>query len=130
MSSGAGDLTSLYRWQALPTVKDHLPGDASGVTVIKCGAVIDGLAPAPLTERLITIARTGASRPSSRDDGRPTPTPNSVDLSDFTCLPGLINTHVHLDGNPEDSVDYGVYARRTPEETLQLILDNATNDAT
>ena len=28
-------------------VKDHLPGDASGVTVIKCGAVIDGLAPRP-----------------------------------------------------------------------------------
>lgn len=48
-----------------------------------------------------------------------------VDLSHFTCLPGLINTHVHFDGNPEDSVDYSVYARRTPEETLALILDNA-----
>ena len=47
------------------------------------------------------------------------------DLTEFTCLPGLINTHVHFDGNPEDSVDYSVYARRTPDETLQLILDNA-----
>ena len=106
------------------TVKDHLPGVSSGVTVIKCGAVIDGLAPAPLTERLITIAN-GRITSIDRDDGHSTSTLNSVDLSDFTCLPGLINTHVHLDGNPEDSVDYGVYARRTPEETLQLILDNA-----
>jgi imidazolonepropionase-like amidohydrolase len=47
------------------------------------------------------------------------------DLTEFTCLPGLINTHVHFDGNPEDSVDYSVYARRTPDETLQLVLDNA-----
>ena len=46
-------------------------------------------------------------------------------LAEFTCLPGLINTHVHFDGNPEDSVDYSIYARRTPEETLQLILANA-----
>ena len=51
--------------------------------------------------------------------------PNVLDLSDMTCLPGLINTHVHFDGNPEDSVDYSVYATRTAEETLQLILDNA-----
>ncbi|MEL0306660.1 MAG: amidohydrolase family protein, partial [Halieaceae bacterium] len=30
-----------------------------------------------------------------------------------------------FDGNPEDSVDYSVYARRTPDENLALILDNA-----
>jgi len=51
--------------------------------------------------------------------------PPVTDLSDFTCLPGLINTHVHFDGNPEDSVDYSIYARRTADETLQLVLDNA-----
>ncbi len=49
-----------------------------------------------------------------------------TDLSGFTCLPGLINTHVHFDGNPEDSVDYSIYARRTADETLQLVLDNAS----
>ena len=48
-----------------------------------------------------------------------------MNLTEFTCLPGLINTHVHFDGNPEDSVDYSIYARRTFDETLQLILDNA-----
>ena len=32
---------------------------------------------------------------------------------------------MHFDSNPEDSVDYSVYARRTQEETLQLILKNA-----
>ena len=48
-----------------------------------------------------------------------------LDLSDYTCLPGLINTHVHLDANPEDAADYGVYARRTPADNLALILRNA-----
>ena len=51
--------------------------------------------------------------------------PPFINLTDFTCLPGLINTHVHFDGNPEDSVDYSIYARRTADETLQLVLDNA-----
>ncbi len=32
---------------------------------------------------------------------------------------------MHFDGNPEDSVDYSIYARRTADETLQLVLENA-----
>lgn len=96
----------------------------SGSLAVRCGALIDGLAPAPLPDRLIVIregriteVRDGASAPPR---GLP-----YLDLSTRTCLPGLINTHVHFDGNPEDSVDYGIYARRTAEETLQLVLDNA-----
>ncbi len=56
-----------------------------------------------------------------------TPPENAVDLdlSDYTCLPGLINTHVHFDANPEDAADYGVYARRTQADNLALILRNA-----
>ena len=49
-----------------------------------------------------------------------------LDLSDYTCLPGLINTHVHFDANPEDAADYGVYARRTQANHLALILKNAS----
>jgi len=95
-------------------------------TEILCGRLIDGLSDQPLTNHRVSI-RSGrivavedASLPSQVDNAA-----DVVDLSDMTCLPGLINTHVHFDGNPEDSADYSVYARRTSEQTLQLILDNA-----
>ncbi len=94
--------------------------------VVHCGRLIDGLSDEPrlaqsihiLGDRIVRIEAQGAA---------PALTNQTVihDLTEFTCLPGLINTHVHFDGNPEDSVDYSVYARRTPDETLQLILDNA-----
>ena len=94
--------------------------------IVHCGRLIDGLSDEPRLdqsihiqgERIVRIEAQGAT---------PALTNQTVihDLTEFTCLPGLINTHVHFDGNPEDSVDYSVYARRTPGETLQLILDNA-----
>jgi imidazolonepropionase-like amidohydrolase len=55
----------------------------------------------------------------------PVETAVDLDLSEYTCLPGLINTHVHFDANPEDAADYGVYARRTQDDNLALILRNA-----
>ena len=95
-------------------------------TEILCGRLIDGLSERPLLNQRVSVQSgrilsvEDASRPSQVSTAG-----DIVDLSDMTCLPGLINTHVHFDGNPEDSVDYSVYARRTSEQTLQLILDNA-----
>lgn len=95
-------------------------------TIIRCGALIDGISDEPLGSRDIALldGRIAAIKAS---DSITHHTGSSVliDLSDMTCLPGLINTHVHFDGNPEDSADYGIYARRTADETLQLVLDNA-----
>ena len=95
-------------------------------TEILCGRLIDGLSERPLLNQRVSVQSgrilsvEDASRPSQGG------TANAiVDLSEMTCLPGLINTHVHFDGNPEDSVDYSVYATRTADETLKLILDNA-----
>lgn len=89
--------------------------------VIKCGSLIDGISDDVLESKTLTI-RDGLI--VSITDTRPE---NSVDLdlSGYTCLPGLINTHVHFDANPEDAADYGVYARRTQEDNLALILRNA-----
>ena len=94
--------------------------------IVHCGSLIDGLSDKPRLNQSIHIR--GARIVHIYDPGPPPPLTNQTvihDLTEFTCLPGLINTHVHFDGNPEDSVDYSVYARRTPDETLQLILDNA-----
>ena len=91
------------------------------VTTVRCGGVIDGisdqiLGPQTLgiqSGRIVSITET---LPENAVD---------LDLSDYTCLPGLINTHVHFDANPEDAADYGVYARRTQADNLALILKNA-----
>jgi imidazolonepropionase-like amidohydrolase len=95
-------------------------------TIIRCGVLIDGVSDEPLLHRDVAVrdgrvmsVKAAASIPHN------TESPALIDLSDLTCLPGLINTHVHFDGKPEDSVDYSIYARRTADETLQLVLDNA-----
>lgn len=98
-------------------------GSPSAVVIntIHCGDVIDGIADEPIGPRILTLNNgviTSIKQPSDSDTV-------DLDLSDHTCLPGLINTHVHFDANPEDAADYGVYARRTREDNLQLILRNA-----
>ena len=94
--------------------------------VVHCGRLIDGLSDEPRLNQSIHIRGERIVRIEAQDAAPPRTSQAVIhDLTEFTCLPGLINTHVHFDGNPEDSVDYSVYARRTPDETLQLILDNA-----
>ena len=91
------------------------------INTINCGNLIDGIADEPNGPRILTISNgviTSIAQPSELHTV-------DLDLSDYTCLPGLINTHVHFDANPEDAADYGVYARRTSEDNLQLILRNA-----
>ena len=97
------------------------------INTIHCGNVIDGIADEPIGPRILTISNgviTSIRQPSELDTAD-LDLDLDLDLSDYTCLPGLINTHVHFDANPEDAADYGVYARRTSEDNLQLILRNA-----
>lgn len=89
---------------------------------IYCGSLIDGISNYPLGSHTITI-KNGII--ISISENLPESTVG-LDLGDYTCLPGLINTHVHFDANPEDAADYGVYARRTQADNLALILKNAS----
>jgi len=139
----------------LPTAPDTGAPDAAmlpvgdDVLLVHCGTLIDGLSDEPLFRQEVVIhgGRIEAVRPmavdsstrdthsdnlgvsrSERDNDRLSLLPTgatSLDLSDKTCLPGLINTHVHFDANPEDAADYSVYGSRTEEEVLALVSANA-----
>ena len=111
-----------------------LPTTSANQTVIHCGALIDGIADEALVNQLILVDQGRIKAVISADQmGHTVESSRAgvseevayIDLSDSTCLPGLINTHVHFDGNPEDSIDYSIYTRRTPAENLALILANA-----
>ena len=96
---------------------------AQHTLVIECGAIIDGESDVVLGPHLVSISDDVITsvEPLTGQPSMGSP----LDLSDYTCLPGLINTHVHFDANPEDAADYGVYARRSSSDNLKLILDNA-----
>lgn len=72
------------------------PAAAQEMT-IRCGAVFDGEAPGGPTEIVVRggrIASVGAGSGGANSG-------EVVDLTDHTCLPGLIDLHVHLTINPD-----------------------------
>lgn len=94
----------------------------SGNLAVRCGSLIDGLADLPVHDRLVII-RDG--RFQRITDGEPPGDLSLLDLSEYTCLPGLINTHVHLADVPERAADYSVYYRITDAEHLATTGKNA-----
>ena len=96
----------------------------SGSIAVRCGLLIDGLRNDPLPYRLVVI-EDGRITSVDVDTGEAPSGLPVLDLTDYTCLPGLINTHVHFDGYPEDSVDYSVYYKRTTEDHNRIARDIA-----
>jgi len=99
----------------------------SGTIAIRCGKLIDGYAEAA-QDNVLVVIRDGRIRKimpgASRSDAIRTHVP-VLDLSGYTCLPGLIDMHTHLTDRPEDTADLTVYFSRSPEETLRQGTENA-----
>ena len=67
---------------------------AAAPTLLHCGRIVDVRALQVLTERTVVVEAQTIER---IDRGYTTPADgNVIDLRDYTCLPGLIDLHVHL----------------------------------
>jgi imidazolonepropionase-like amidohydrolase len=99
----------------------------SGTVAIRCGKLLDGYTDTA-QDNVLVVIRDGRIQKlmpgASRGDATRTHVP-VLDLSGYTCLPGLIDMHTHLTDRPEDTADLTVYFSRTAEETLRLSEENA-----
>jgi imidazolonepropionase-like amidohydrolase len=96
----------------------------SGNLIVHCGALVDGIADDVFHDRMVVIEDGRITSILDADADIPSDI-EILDLSDRTCLPGLINTHVHLGVKPEDAVDYSIYYNSTADERNQVVLDLA-----
>lgn len=84
------------------TAPEALAPSATGVTILRCGALIDGRAAAPRRNVAIRIedgriASIDAFSRDARDAPAASGTPPTIiDRSQDTCLPGLIDAHAHV----------------------------------
>ena len=92
----------------------------SGTVAVRCGKLIDGISNEALSDKTVVIVdgRTTAIVNGSNYDGE------VLDLSDRTCLPGLIDTHTHI-AEPADVADLSKFYTISDEENRAAAKVNA-----
>ncbi len=99
------------------------PDPAPVGLAIRCGSLIDGVADEALGGRLIIVEDERITAVEAI--GEIPENMALLDLSEYTCLPGLIDTHTHIALNHDDSSDLTIYYRRPMAETMAITVANA-----
>ena len=90
-------MVALFLSLLLSRAASEPPASSPAVTLIRCGTLIDGVSVVPRKDVLLRVE--GNRIANLSEDGRAATqesTARNVDLSTATCLPGLIDVHVHL----------------------------------
>jgi imidazolonepropionase-like amidohydrolase len=97
----------------------------AGTTVINCGKLLDVKAGVWRERVSITIENNSVKSITPMQAN-----PSSIDLSNYACLPGLMDMHVHLSDDPKpqvdqfrnalslDAIDYAYSSTKLAERTL------------
>ncbi len=121
-------LPGLYTPGPQPIVVRQAPFTPdSGTIALRCGQLIDGVSAFAHDDMLVVI-RDGriASVTHGASPGMAAAAHVPVlDLSEYTCLPGLIDMHTHLTDRPEDTADLTTVFTRSDEETFRIGAENA-----
>ncbi len=99
-------------------------GESAAVRIVECGRFIDVVAGEVRSDvRVVIDGERVAAIESLRQPAAVAG--KTVALRSHTCLPGLIDLHVHLTERPEDTADLTVYFRRTRAEQAVISSENA-----
>jgi imidazolonepropionase-like amidohydrolase len=108
---------------AMPAVTTAPYKPDSGNVAVHCGNLIDGVTPT-LRGPTSIIIRDG--RIESLQAGKASaPGTTVIDLTQYTCLPGLIDMHTHLSDSGHETSDLSIYYKRTPTEQGAIALESA-----
>jgi imidazolonepropionase-like amidohydrolase len=101
----------------LPTLTGVPYEPDSGTLLVRCGRLIDGRADIS-SEDVAVLIRDGRILETGRDiiPGEAVPV---LDLSGYTCLPGLIEMHTHILESFEELVDLTLYYGYSLEDNLE-----------
>ena len=90
-----------------------------------CGSLIDGIDNEIKKNQLITIIDDKIESVGYLQKGNLRDNSQILDLSNYYCLPGLIDTHTHITEKAGDTADLSVYFTMTEDEVIEISNKNA-----
>ena len=117
----------LYHLLGVNTFADSIleSNTINGDITIHCGQLLNGIDDNILQEKIISINE-GLIQNIETYNKRITRQTEVLDLSDYFCLPGLIDTHTHITDRAGDTADLSIYFKMDMDEVRKTSKDNAS----